>query len=85
MAKATGTTVGQALGVLKTAEALKELPGTDAKFRSGQLSELQVREVASAAAADPAAEKELLKGGGDGRPGLTQRHVCSGACGCVAG
>ncbi len=61
MAKATGTSVGQALGVLKTAEALKELPSVDRSFRAGKLSEVQVKEVASAASAAPRAEKQLLK------------------------
>jgi hypothetical protein len=61
MAKATGTSVGQALGVLKTAEALKELPSVDKSFRAGKLSEIQAKEVASAAAAAPRAEKQLLK------------------------
>ena len=60
MAKATGTSVGQAVGVLETAERLTELPATDQAVRAGQLSPEQAREVASAAAASPAAEEKLL-------------------------
>lgn len=74
MAKATGTSVGQAVGVLETAARLSELPGTDAKFRKGDLSEAQVREIASAAAAAPASEGELLKAAEtEGLTGLKER------------
>ena len=52
LARRSGTTVGQAAAVLETAERLDELPATDAAFRSGRLSETQVREIASAAAAN---------------------------------
>ncbi|MDQ3783694.1 MAG: 13E12 repeat family protein [Actinomycetota bacterium] len=61
MAAATGTSVGSAVGLLETAARLGELPGTDAAVRTGALSEAQTKEVAAAAAADPAAEKELLE------------------------
>ena len=49
------------MGVLKTAEALKEFPAVDESFRAGKLSEVQAKEVASAASASPKAEKQLLK------------------------
>lgn len=60
MAKATGTSVGRAVGVLETAQRLSELPGTAEAARLGRLSEEQVREIASAAAASPVSENELL-------------------------
>ena len=61
MSRVTGTPVGSAVGVLETAERLRELPGTDAAVRAGELSEAQAKEIASAAAASPSAEGELLQ------------------------
>ena len=64
VAEATGETVGAACRTLDTARALDALPETEAAFRSGQLSEVQAAEVASAAAAEPLAEAELLEAAG---------------------
>ncbi len=61
MAVQTGESVGQAVATLETARRLEELPATEAAFRAGELSETQAREIASAAAADPAAEDDLLR------------------------
>ena len=61
VAEATGETVGAAARTLETARALEQLPGTDAAFRAGQLSDVQAAEITSAAAADPSAEAELLE------------------------
>jgi Domain of unknown function (DUF222)/HNH endonuclease len=61
MATATGTSVGSALGVLETAARLSDLPRTDKAVRAGKLSEAQTKEIASAAAAAPSSEGELLK------------------------
>jgi hypothetical protein len=61
MAEVTGSSVRHAVDLLDAAEAMKSLPATDAKFRSGALTERQVIEVASAAVADPASEDELLE------------------------
>jgi hypothetical protein len=60
VAATTGVSVGQAVGTLETARCLERLPATTEAFASGDLSEAQVREVASAAAASPEAESELL-------------------------
>jgi len=60
MAKKTGTSVGAAVGVLETAARLADLPATEEAVRKGELSEVQTKEIASAAAADPSAEKQLL-------------------------
>lgn len=60
MATTTGTSVGQAIGVLETAERLSELPATAQAVRAGQLSEAQAREITSAAAASPESEQRLL-------------------------
>ena len=38
MAAVSGTTVGQAVGVLQTAELLGSLPETEAAVRAGELS-----------------------------------------------
>jgi hypothetical protein len=61
LAETTGVAVGQAVGALETARRLEHLPRTAEAFRSGQLSETRVKEVASAAAVDPASERSLLE------------------------
>ena len=60
IARTTGTSVGHALGVLETAEGVAQLPATETALRSGELSEVQAKEVVSAAAASPSSEPELL-------------------------
>jgi len=59
LAATTGTSVGQAVGVLETARRLEDLPATREAFSGGRLSELQTREI-SAAAPDPRAERALI-------------------------
>jgi len=61
MADATGVAVGRAVDLLEAAEAMRALPATEAMFRSGSLTERQVVEVATAAAADQGSETELLE------------------------
>lgn len=60
LAKKAGTSVGNAVTTIETAERLAELPETDKAMRKGRLSEVQSKEVASAASASPKSEKELL-------------------------
>jgi hypothetical protein len=60
MAQATGVGVAQALGTIETARRLEKLPATEEAFRSGELSEAKVREVAAAAEVSPAQERDLL-------------------------
>ena len=60
MARHTGTSVGHAVATIETAQRLAELPATENAVRKGKLSEVQVKEIASAAAADPGAEQKLL-------------------------
>jgi hypothetical protein len=61
VAEATGATLGAAARTLETAQALEQLPETDAAFRSGRLSDVQAAEITSTAVADPSAESELLE------------------------
>lgn len=61
VANTTGTSVGSAVNVLETAARLSELPQTDEALRSGKLSQTQAKEIASAAAAAPESEGELLE------------------------
>ncbi|MEA2828595.1 MAG: hypothetical protein QOG43_3034 [Actinomycetota bacterium] len=61
MAEATGCSVRHAVDLLEAAEAMKALPATEEKFRSGSLTEAQAIEVASASVVDPASEAELLE------------------------
>jgi len=60
MSRATGAPMGQAIGMLETAERLSGLPATEAAWRDGQLSAGQARAITHAAAVDPSAEAELL-------------------------
>lgn len=60
LARKTGSTVGQAASTIETAQRLAELPATEEAVRGGRLSESQTKEIASAAAESPPAEKELL-------------------------
>ena len=61
MAEATGSSVRHAVDLLEASEAMRALPATEDKFRSGALTERQAIEVASAALVDPASEAELLE------------------------
>ena len=60
MAQTTGTSVGQAVNVLETAERLAELPATSEAVRAGQLSQEQAQAITSAAATCPESEEKLL-------------------------
>ena len=73
LARNTGTSVGLAITTLETAARLRELPALDAAYRAGALSPAQANEIASAAAADPTAERELLDAVNDGAAGLRER------------
>ncbi|TML89185.1 MAG: DUF222 domain-containing protein [Actinobacteria bacterium] len=65
---------GPAVTTLETAARLRELPALDAAYRAGALSPVQANEIASAAAADPAAERELVDvAATEGVPGLRER------------
>jgi Domain of unknown function (DUF222) len=61
LAEKTGTSVGEATGVLETAAALAELPETAMCLLQGEFSEKQIRAVASAASVHREAEGELLE------------------------
>jgi len=60
MAKKTGTTLTNAIKVLETSKRVADLPETDKALRGGKLSEVQAEQIASAAAADPVREQDLL-------------------------
>ncbi len=61
VAEVSGTSVRHAVDLLEAAEAMRSLPATEEKFRSGSLTEGEVIEVASAAVLDPTSEAELLE------------------------
>jgi hypothetical protein len=61
LARATKSSVGDAIGFLETAEQLGACPAVDAKARAGELSPQQARALVGAVAVDPAAEGRLLK------------------------
>jgi len=61
VSKATGAPLGQAIGILETAERLAALPATEAELRAGRLSPAQARAITDAAIVDPGAEVELLE------------------------
>ena len=64
VARKTGTTVGNAIHLVETAKQLAELPATEQAVREGKLSEVQAKEIASAAAASPSSENDLLDAAG---------------------
>src|SRR5579872_5443717 len=64
LAQKTKVSVGEAISTLETARHLPDLPATSEALRQGNLSVAQVREIASAAAADPAAEEYLVEAAG---------------------
>ncbi|MEA2901251.1 MAG: hypothetical protein QOH36_1138, partial [Actinomycetota bacterium] len=61
MAEVTGSSVRHAVDLLDAAEAMRALPATEERFRSGALTERQAIEVTSAAVLDPESEPELLE------------------------
>ncbi len=75
LAATTGSSVGAAVGTLETARRLEALPATAEAQRAGRLSEAQAREIASAAAADPGAEAELLAAAAS-QPVAALRQAC---------
>ena len=60
LARTAGTKVGDAIGVLETAEAMSSLEATTERFKAGALSPRQAKAVATAGKADPLAEQSLL-------------------------
>ena len=83
LAATGGTTVGHARATVETAAHLEEFPETEAALRGGELSEVQVNEVVSAAQADPSAERLLLDSAKrDGVRGLKDQcaRVRAAAC-----
>jgi hypothetical protein len=61
VAAKTGTSLGNAIGVLEMAKRLEDLPETREAFSNGRLSEVQAREISDAAMADPRAERALVQ------------------------
>ena len=61
LARTTRTTVSRAVESLETARRLEELPATAEAFREGRVSEIQAKEIASAASLHPSSEDELLE------------------------
>lgn len=74
LARKTGTSVSQGANVLETAQKVAELPGTERALRSGQLSETQAAQIASAAAASPSSENELLQTAKDENVTVLKQH-----------
>ncbi|HEY6531185.1 MAG TPA: HNH endonuclease signature motif containing protein [Acidimicrobiales bacterium] len=61
LASTTGTTTGDAMGMLAVADAIDGLDATTDAFKNGELSPRKTRAVAAAARANPDAEDEMLK------------------------
>ena len=61
LARQTGESVGAARATIETAKRVGELPATGDAFRRGELSIPQASAIASAAVADPGAERSLLE------------------------
>jgi Domain of unknown function (DUF222) len=60
LARKSGSSLGTARTSLETSKKVAELPHTGAAMRRGELSRSQADEIASAAAANPGAERSLL-------------------------
>jgi hypothetical protein len=60
VAQTTGSSEGDATGLLQTSERLVSLPETTEALRRGELSAPQLKEIAAAASVTPAAEKDLI-------------------------
>ncbi len=61
IAEVSGTGIGPAIHTLQAARQLVGLPAAEEAVRKGRLSEVQVKEIASAASLLPEAEGELLQ------------------------
>jgi hypothetical protein len=61
VARATKTTVDQAVSTLEAARRLEKLPGTAEAFREGRVSEIEAKEIAQAASVSPSSEDDLLE------------------------
>ncbi|MCU1351313.1 MAG: protein of unknown function endonuclease [Acidimicrobiales bacterium] len=61
LARATGSTLGDAAGVVATAKSIERMPATEAALRAGRLSAPQAREITEATAVAPDAEASLLR------------------------
>jgi 5-methylcytosine-specific restriction endonuclease McrA len=74
LARETKSSVGDAIGVLETAERLDGCPQVEAKVRAGELTPGQARALTRAVSADPTTESQLLGvAEADGLKGLQQR------------
>jgi Domain of unknown function (DUF222)/HNH endonuclease len=61
LSRETKCGVGDAIGMLETAERLSECPQVEEKVRAGELTGAQAHALAKAVSVDPAAESRLLK------------------------
>jgi hypothetical protein len=61
LAGVTGESLGNAMGVLRLGEAMREHAGVDDAYRAGRLSSSGAKAVAGALAVNPASEDELLE------------------------
>ncbi len=64
LAQLAGSTMGEAISSIETADRLRSLDKTSAALRRGELSFGQAKEVASAAEKDPSKEAELVSAAG---------------------
>jgi hypothetical protein len=75
LARQSGSTVGAAKDALATAARLKTQPAVNKAIRDGKLSAAQAALVSEAAAADPAAEEQLLDKAARGSVGELRREA----------
>lgn len=61
MADAAKCTVGHAVYVLETAEAMKQLPATEQAYRQGRMAEIQAIDLVQAAVVRPESQEELIE------------------------
>lgn len=80
LARKTGTTVGKARATLATAKRLSTQPALEEAARRGEVSEEQASAISEAAAANPGAEKRLVRQATEERGSLNDlRNSCDRA------
>jgi hypothetical protein len=66
LARKAGTSVGEAKGLLDAAKKVKDQPVVQDALRDGKLSQRQAEVITDAAAANPAAQDDLVRAAGSG-------------------
>ena len=75
LSQVTGVSVGEAIGLLDTAEVVESAPDTREALKAGQVSTRQAKAIGKAENADPGAARRLLAGAGTASTRETEREA----------